>query len=293
LATKIFWAFFIADCLGLLVLWVLASQGRSSPEGPVGGWLLLIPPVAMVLLLATVLLWNTDGVKATAACLLGFPWIFVVIGPLYTAFRNHQAEESVSGNTDFRGKYRKLKDAIAARDLDAVHRLIPESGDLNQLHGDDTYLSFAVHHLPDHTKLGSPVSQASIDILQALLDAGAKADQATPNGVYPLTTAIYAGPEFTAALLKAGANPNRLDHAQRPLWWSVLSHDNDQDLRTLEVLLDHGADVTLRHREGGPVGWAAYNARMSHGSSWRMVSLLIDRGAAWKAKCNSISLWLR
>jgi hypothetical protein len=83
-------------------------------------------------------------------------------------------------------------------------------------------------------------------------------------------------------LLKAGANPNHLDDAKRPTWWQVLSDDTDQGLRTLTVLLDHDADVKLRDREGSPLGWAAYYARAGYHSKWRLVWLLIERGAAWK-----------
>src|SRR5262249_28109147 len=73
-----------------------------------------------------------------------------------------------------------------------------------------------------------------------------------------------------------------LDDANRPLWWNVLSDDTDRGLRTLEILLDHGADVTLRDREGGPIGWAAHHARHTYQSSWRAVWLLVERGASWK-----------
>jgi hypothetical protein len=62
----------------------------------------------------------------------------------------------------------------------------------------------------------------------------------------------------------------------------VLSDDTDAGFETLKLLLDHGADVSLRDREGGPVAWAAYHAWMSHGSSWRVIQLLIERGATWK-----------
>jgi len=62
----------------------------------------------------------------------------------------------------------------------------------------------------------------------------------------------------------------------------VLSDDSDAGFATLKVLLEHGADVSLRDREGGPVAWAAYHAWMSHASSWRVVQLLIERGATWK-----------
>jgi len=39
--------------------------------------------------------------------------------------------------------------------------------------------------------------------------------------------------------------------------------------------------LSIRDREGGPVAWAAHQARASYSSSWRAVLLLINRGAAW------------
>jgi hypothetical protein len=95
---------------------------------------------------------------------------------------------------------------------------------------------------------------------------------------------MYGGPEVTELLLKAGANPNHLDDARRPLWWQVLSDQTERGERTLKALLDHGADLTLRDGEGSPVGWAAYHARSTYVSSWRMVWMLVERGAPWKAE---------
>jgi len=77
-------------------------------------------------------------------------------------------------------------------------------------------------------------------------------------------------------LLEAGANPNSMDSG-RPVWWQALEGpSSDEKLRALTILLDHGADLTKRDTENGPVGWAADR------KDWRAVWLLIERGAAWK-----------
>jgi hypothetical protein len=99
----------------------------------------------------------------------------------------------------------------------------------------------------------------------------------------PLDLAIP-DPELTGMLLKAGADPNRREAGGRPPWWDALSSDSDEAFETLKLLLDHGADVTLRDGEGGPVAHATYHAWMSHSSSWRAVQLLIERGAGWKGE---------
>jgi len=87
---------------------------------------------------------------------------------------------------------------------------------------------------------------------------------------------------MTEALLKAGADPNHPDSAGRPIWWAVLSDDSDKGLATLRVLLDHGADLRKHDARGGPVGWASYMASESFTTNWRLVWLLIERGAEWK-----------
>jgi hypothetical protein len=81
---------------------------------------------------------------------------------------------------------------------------------------------------------------------------------------------------MTELLLNAGAGPNSLDSA-RPVWWEALEGAfSEEMLRTLSILLDHGADTTLRSGENGPVGLAA--DRRNSQSVW----LLVQRGAAWR-----------
>lgn len=64
----------------------------------------------------------------------------------------------------------------------------------------------------------------------------------------------------------------------------MLSNDSDDGLRTLTVLLDHGADLKKRDSEGGPLAWAAYHAKASYVSRWHLVRLLTQRGANWKGE---------
>lgn len=141
------------------------------------------------------------------------------------------------------------------------------------MYNDETLLRFAVVHADS--------SAASRQIVQALLDAGADPNVTPGQNVGNLVLTIP-DPELTGMLLKAGANPNRIDSGDRPAWWDVLSVDSDAGFETLQLLLGHGADVSLRDREGGPVEWAAYHAWMSHVSSWRLIQFLIEHGATWK-----------
>ena len=283
--TRIFWALLLVDAGTLGVLAWLASKGPSSPEGPVGGWLVFIPPVALVLIATVVLIARSDAAKMAGIALLGGPWVFVVIGPAYDALQSYLSDRRLAGDADFHGPSRKLAHAIQARDLALVQQLIPLAGDLNRQHGKETLLDFAVSNAPDPTKGDRPVPAASLEIVGALLAAGANADLPTAGvRCWPLTSAIFAGPELTEMLLKAGANPNHLDDAGRPLWWQVLSDDTDRGFQTLQVLLDRGADITIRDSEGGPAARAAYFARAAYNSNWRLVYLLVQRGAAWKGE---------
>ncbi len=283
--TKVFWALVVLDGVAVAILAILASRGPRSLEGVVGGWLAVIPPVVLVLLVVLALAVRTESVKIAGIWILGVPWIGVIAGPIYSAIERYQTDRSIAGDNDFRrAPQRKLAHAIQDRDVAAVKTLIPQAGDLNKQYGNETLLSFAVFNAPDRTQSGSPVPPTSIEIVRALLDAGANADLPVAKTRWPLTAAISSGPEITELLLRAGADPNHLDDAGRPLWWDALSDDSDRGLTTLRLLLDHGADLKLRDRESGPVGWAAYHAHSIPKTDWRLVDLLVERGATWKGE---------
>jgi hypothetical protein len=119
-------------------------------------------------------------------------------------------------------------------------------------------------------------SPASLEIVKAMLAAGADAKVEMAGGGWPLYWGIHRGPEMTELLLNAGADPNSLDSG-RPVWWESLEGPfSEEKLRTLAILLDHGADMTLRSGENGPVGMAADRR------NWQSVWVLVQRGAAWR-----------
>src|SRR5262249_11023038 len=119
-------------------------------------------------------------------------------------------------------------------------------------------------------------SEASFAIVKAMLAAGANARAEMAGGTFALYWAIQWRPAVTELLLNAGADPNSLDHG-RPLWWEPIEGGfSEEKQRSLEILLAHGADVTLRDGENGPVGFAA------HRNNWQAAWLLIQHGAAWR-----------
>ena len=171
--------------------------------------------------------------------------------------------------------HRALAHAITAQDPAEVMRRIPQAGALDERHGDQTYLSFALYQAftdRDSVKPGG-TPQAGEAIVQALLDAGANPNLASGSGTWPLALGIGHGASMTARLLAAGADPNRPDSAGRPVWWEAFSARSDQGREALALLLNRGADLSLRHPEGGPVGWATYR------KDWVSVLMLVERGA--------------
>ena len=265
--TKIFWSILAIEIVGFGVMMILAARsGGHTPEGPVGGWLVLIPPIIWAIL--ALLFYSTDSPskQLTYTVLLALPLIQAVVGPIYEKVQDAWWERGRSGADYFSGAQLKLANVIYDHDVERVKQLIPGAGDLNRPHRKDmTLFDFAISNTDD--------TDASYEIIRAMLAAGGNPN--IPPG-RSLTLALYRSPRFAQLLLDAGADPNALDDAQRPVWWTVLSAASDNDLTKLRLLLDRGADIKKRDREGGPVAWAAYQ------KCWRAMWLLMERGADWK-----------
>jgi hypothetical protein len=255
----------------VLIAWALFVAPGWGPEGPVGGWLIIaVPPLLLGIPLALFVFGKSDRAKQTAVFMLALPLLQAVLGPLYDAFEDYQTKRFVDGDSTFtKPAERELARAFRAHDAELVKRLIPRAGDLNVAHrGDDSLFRFCMTNLDS--------SPASLEIVKAMLAAGADPRVEMAGGGWPLYWGIRRGPEMTELLLNAGADPNALDSG-RPVWWEALEGAfSEEKLRTLAILLDHGADVTLRSGENGPVGLAADRR------NWQSVWLLIQRGAAWK-----------
>jgi hypothetical protein len=270
---RVFWILFSLEAAAfvVLMLWSLFGSPSWGPEGPVGAWLLfVVPPLMLGVPLAVFLLGKSAGAKLTAILLLALPLLQAVLGPLYSAFEDYQTRRRVEGDASFtKPAARQLAHALRAHDATLVKSLLPQVGDLNAPHrGGESLLRFCMTNLDK--------SQASLEIVRAMLAAGANAKDEMAGGTWPLWWGIDWGPAMTELLLDAGADPNTLD-AGKPLWWEAFEGSfSDEKLRMLKILLDRGADMTLRYGENGPVGWAANRKH------WPSVWLMIQRGAAWK-----------
>jgi hypothetical protein len=273
LLTRVFWLLFGVEgtAFAVLIAWVLFGSPSWGPEGPVGGWLIgAVPPLLLGIPLVLFLFGKSERSKQSAVFLLALPLLQAVLGPLYDAFESYQVKRFVEGDSMFtKPVERELAHALRAHDAELVKSLIPRVGDLNVAHrGGDSLFRFCMTNLD--------WSQASLETVKAMLAAGADAKVEMAGGGWPLSWGIRRGPQMTELLLNAGADPNSLDSG-RPVWWEALEGPfSEEILRTLAILLDHGADVTLRNGESGPVGLAADRR------NWQSVWLLIQRGAAWK-----------
>ena len=246
----------------------LPSRGPYKgwgPEGPVGGGIILIGvPILLGIPLAVVLIGRSNAATLCGLVFVSWPIVAAIVGPICSAAMSYQSNSRLSGDAYFfRPSQRKLAHALQAHDVENVRLLLRGAGDLNAEHWGISLFRFGMENL-DH-------SVASVEIVKAMLEAGA--DPTHKNTLRRnqsvLLDAINAGPAVTEMILQAGADPNRRDGDQ-PLWWFVLYDSSEQGRETLAVLLNHGADLTLRDGVYGPVGRAASL------KNWRAVWFLME-----------------
>ena len=255
----------VLDAVAALMLWKLFERGTHG--------LLVLLYFACLLAIAapaiTFFLARPGALRTTAFVAMLLPSVPMIIYSAAAAFTRLRTDRQFSGTLYFSGPALHLAQALIRQDAAAVKERIPAAGDLNQPHGENTSLwQFAV--------LQTENTDGSIEILRTLIAAGA--DPRRDTSVDTLTHALAKGSQLTRFLLEAGANPNLLDQKRRPLWWTVMSGaDGDTETEPLTLMLDHGADLSLREPSGrGPVGVAAANGH------WYAASVLIERGADWK-----------
>ncbi len=263
---RIFWTLLAIEVVAFEVVMILAATaGGQSPEGPVGAWIVILPPLVWALLAYLFSRSDSPAKRLTYTVLLALPLILLVVGPVYQHIQLAMWERGWRGADYFSGAQLALANAIYDHDAERVTQLLPQAGDLNKPYHDMTLFEFAMNNADE--------TDASFEIVRAMLAAGGNPN--VPPRI-PLLSALYRGPRFAQLLLDAGADPNALDEAGRPIWWTVLSAASDRGLTLLTLLLARGAGLKQRDREGGPVAWAAYH------KAWRAMWFLMERGADWK-----------
>ncbi len=267
--TKIFWTVVALDGIAAVVLWKLFESGsHGQGEGLLVFAYLVV--VAVILVTAcTFLLLRSDGWRAAAFVLLLLPSAPLVYSTVATSIGRVLQQRQFSGSAYFQGPGLELAQAMANHETGLAKQLIPAAGDLNRPQGQGVTLwQFAVQQADE--------TDESIDLLRALLAAGADPKRDTSPDM--LLSATARGPRLTQFLLEAGASPNVLDNEHRPVWWRTMQPGEDDTATELfRMMLDHGADLSLRAPDGrGPVGQAVA------AGYWYDACLLIERGADWK-----------
>lgn len=263
---NIFWTVVAVDGIAAFVLWKLAQ--RTSTHGFLV-LLFLIILGAIALTAAVFPLLRSDGWRTTALILLLLPSLPLVVFAGASAFKDISFDRQSSGTAYFDGPALQLAQAIVQHDFVTARERIPAAGDLNKPHGEGmTLWRFAVLRAED--------TDENIDFLRALIAAGADPKRETSSD--PLESATVRGPQLTRFLLESGASPNLLDYEKNPLWWRTIdNHEDDEGTQLLVMMLDHGADLSLRDPSGRSPLLKAVAAR-----SWYAACILIEHGADWK-----------
>lgn len=98
----------------------------------------------------------------------------------------------------------------------------------------------------------------------------------TAGEMLPLAMAIYAtrhaGDEPLRILLDAGADPNHVNEFGAPAWFAATG--GAIDVRVMQLLIDRGADLQAKGRDGRGGVWDAVNTE-----NWPVALLLVQRGA--------------
>lgn len=269
----VYWIVVCCDVSVLMLLFVLglaaAPSSRTNPLA-VATYMLVLPCIflgaSMLLFLrATLPVWRG------LALLLALSPLIVVV-----AMRGIEAAK-LSVNTDPQGRLtyfragpmRDMATAISRNDAATVASLAPHVNLNARGYSGMTLLMSAFRQLRK--------TPEQLDVVRTLIKAGADPNEGTDE--LPLAMAIQisasTGPEPVMLLLEAGAKPNAKNYFGTPIYFAATGRPIS--LEILKALLDHGADLNAKGRQGRNVVFEAATS-----PNWKAVLLLIQRGADWK-----------
>ncbi len=269
----VYWIVVSCDLSVLMLLFVLglaAAPGSKTNPLAVAMYMLILPCIflgasILLFLRATLPVW-----RGLALLLALSPLILVV------AMRGIEAAK-LSVNTDpqgtltyFRaGPMRDMSTAISRNDDATVASLAPHVNLNARGYSGMTLLMSAFRQLRK--------TPEQLDVVRTLIKAGADPNEGTDE--LPLEMAIQisasTGPEPVMLLLEAGAKPNAKNYFGTPIYFAATGRPIS--LEILKALLDHGADLNAKGRQGRNVVFEAATS-----PNWKAVLLLIQRGADWK-----------
>lgn len=271
----LFWLLIAADTAVVLMFFVLGLAAATSTRQSglaVATSLPFVLPV-LVLIAAILLFTRSPSVLGrTAGLLLAAAPALLLIWLRGSAALDVRQNTTSNGEVaHFReGALREIAGAITNNDSATVARLVPTVDVNARGFMDVTLLVLALRQL-EH-------SPADLAILHTLLGSGANPNLVAA-GELPLAVAIqqsrHAGAEPVVMLLKAGADPNATDQFGKPVFYAGTNVGAPPEV--LIALLDNGADLTIRNRDGLSV---VFDAALSN--NWRAVLLLLQRGVDYK-----------
>src|SRR6478735_8692501 len=117
LIPRIFWTLLTIESIAAVGIIVAFSKMKSGPEGPVGGWLIFLPPILLAAVAAIFVFSKSDSTRIGLTVLLAMPLVQIVVGPLYSRYQDYQTDRRLQGDDVFRhAAQRDLAHAIKAQD---------------------------------------------------------------------------------------------------------------------------------------------------------------------------------
>lgn len=271
----LFWLLIAADTLVLLMFFVLGLAAATSTKQSGFAVATSLPfVVPAIVLIAAVLLFTRSPSplgRGVGLLLAAAPALLILWFRGSAALDLRQNMNSDGEVAHFRaGPLREIADAIKTNDTATVARLVPTVDVNKRGFMDVTLLMLALRQLEQAPK--------DLTILRLLLKSGANPNLVA-SGELPLEVAVQqskgAGAEPVVMLLKAGANPNTKDQFGTPVFFAGTYISTPVDVLT--ALLDNGADITIRNRDGLTI---VFDAALAN--NWKAVLLLLERGVDYK-----------
>lgn len=267
----LFWIIVTLDvaALGLMFILGLAFAGPShtSPINFIG--FMLIPAGVLAAAVALFVYAASPLWRGGAFLLAATPMIIVAVGFITsksTMYRYTDAEGKI--NEFAEGPERVLEKAIKSGDIGAVKLALPKAKINVKGVSQTTPLTLALNQLRD-TKTG-------VEILRAVLDAGANPNVGGGTSILPLEAAISLtrthGTEPMLMLLKVGAKPNQKSNLGEPAFFTAAGASIA--VAVVQALIDHGADVKLLNAQGYSAVYTAINTQ-----NWPVALYLLENGA--------------
>lgn len=267
----LFWIIVTLDVAALGLMFILglefAEPSHTSPINFIG--FMLIPAGVLAAAVALFVYAASPLWRGGAFLLAATPMIIVAVGFITsksTMYRYTDAEGKI--NEFAEGPERVLEKAIKSGDIGAVKLALPKAKINAKGVSQTTPLTLALNQLRD-TKTG-------VEILRAVLDAGANPNVGGGTSILPLEAAISLtrthGTEPMLMLLKVGAKPNQKSNLGEPAFFTAAGASIA--VAVVQALIDHGADVKLLNAQGYSAVYTAINTQ-----NWPVALYLLENGA--------------